>query len=72
MTICGLDIFILVVFLLIPAGIVHQIEPCMSYESSLWYLFATVSTIGFGDVVAGTEDHESCSYKLPSHSNSTQ
>ena len=51
-TILTFDFTIFVVFMLIPAGIVHQIEPCMDYGTSLWYLFATVTTIGFGDVLA--------------------
>lgn len=52
-TVLTFDFTILVVFMLIPAAIVHHIEPCMHYGTSLWYLFATITTIGFGDVLAG-------------------
>ena len=53
-TISALDLLILIVFMIIPAGIVHHIEPCMDFGTSFWYLFATITTIGFGDVIAGT------------------
>ena len=43
------------------AGIVHHIEPCMDFGTSFWYLFATITTIGFGDVIAGTKLYEECS-----------
>ena len=59
-TIVILDFLIFVVFLLIPAGIVHQIEPCMSYGESLWYSFQTLSTIGFGDIIAGMNIDKGC------------
>lgn len=51
-TILAVDFFIFIIFLLIPAGIITQIEPCMSYGDVLWYVFATITTIGFGDVIA--------------------
>ena len=43
--------------MMIPAGIVHHIEPCMDFGSSFWYIFATITTIGFGDVIAGIEGY---------------
>ena len=43
--------------MLIPAGIVQHIEPCMNYGRSLWYLFQTITTIGFGDVIAGQNQY---------------
>ena len=60
-TILALDLLILIVFMMIPAGIVHHIEPCMDFGTSFWYLFATITTIGFGDVIAGTKLYEECS-----------
>ena len=50
---------------MIPAGIVHHIEPCMDFGTSFWYLFATITTIGFGDVIAGTE-YIDCSDEMES------
>ena len=53
-TILTFDFTIMVLFLLIPAGIVNFLEPCIeNYGYILWYVFTTVSTIGFGDYVAG-------------------
>ena len=43
--------------MMIPAGIVHHIEPCMDFGTSFWYIFATITTIGFGDVIAGVEPY---------------
>lgn len=57
-TILAFDLLILVVLLIIPAGIVHQIEPDMDFGMSFWYLFATTTTIGFGDVIAGIEHQD--------------
>ena len=54
------DFLIFVIFLLIPAGIVHQMEPCMPFSESLWYVFATITTIGFGDVIAGFDSTFYC------------
>ena len=51
--------------MMIPAGIVHHIEPCMDFGTSFWYLFATITTIGFGDVIAGTE-YIDCSDEMES------
>jgi len=64
-TILALDLLILIVFMIIPAGIVHRIEPCMDFGTSFWYLFATITTIGFGDVIAGTENID-CSDEMES------
>ena len=75
-----LDLFILVFFMLIPAGIVKGLEQCFSYagrfllhfsiaadrensieiSDSIWYTFQTVTTIGFGDIIAGTEGTDYC------------
>ena len=54
-TILAFDFTIGVVFLLIPTGILVLLEPCeKNYAYLLWYVFTTVTTIGFGDYVAGT------------------
>merc|ERR1719458_589696 len=55
-----LDLFILVFFMIIPAGIVKGLEQCFSYADSIWYTFQTVTTIGFGDIIAGTEGTDYC------------
>ena len=53
-TILAFDFTIGVVFLLIPTGILVLLEPCeKNYAYLLWYVFTTVTTIGFGDYVAG-------------------
>ena len=32
----------------------------MEISESVWYTFATVTTIGFGDVIAGVEYNDHC------------
>jgi len=59
LTIVLVDIVILILFMLIPAAIVVTID-CFSYGDALWYTFATISTIGFGDVVAGAGYNDEC------------
>ncbi|XP_035671219.1 potassium channel subfamily K member 10-like isoform X1 [Branchiostoma floridae] len=43
----------IVVFLLIPGGIFVALEEFWSFMDGFWYAFATLSTIGFGDIMAG-------------------
>lgn len=43
----------LVVFLVIPAGLFAIVEG-WNYIDSFYYAFITLTTIGFGDLVAGT------------------
>lgn len=47
-------IYGLVVLITITALALHSIEPNMSIGDALWYCFALVTTIGFGDVTAVT------------------
>merc|ERR1712141_352853 len=55
-TIVLLDFVIFVFFVLIPAAIVKKIDPCIkNYGDGLWYVFQTITTIGFGDVIAGVD-----------------
>jgi len=59
-TILLLDLFTFLFFIVIPAGIVKALEKCFSYGESLWYTFQTVTTIGFGDVIAATSGNDYC------------
>jgi len=58
-----LDFFIFIAMMIIPAAIVPTLpsdygEP-YSYGDHLWYVFASVTTIGFGDVIGGLADSDS-------------
>jgi len=55
LTMLLLDLFIFIFMMVIPASIVDGLEPCISYGDSLWYVFQSVTTIGFGDVIAGLD-----------------
>merc|ERR1711963_800016 len=39
-----LDLFIITIFILVPAGIVKGLEPCFTYGDSLWYMWQTITT----------------------------
>jgi len=51
-----LDFFILIVMIIIPAALVPKSEGNPTYGDNLWYVFSTVTTIGFGDVIAAMHD----------------
>jgi len=51
-----LDFFIFIAMMIIPAAIVpnnSNFGGDSSYGDNLWYVFASVTTIGFGDVIGG-------------------
>jgi Ion channel. len=43
-----------VIFLILPSGVFMHFES-WSFIKSFYYAFVTLSTIGFGDIVAGNE-----------------
>ena len=87
-TIVLFDLMILVIFILIPSGIVKGLEPCFGYggkchalrysifltnsipvADSVWYTFQTVTTIGFGDIIAGTDHCMRSNYDISHQTN---
>ena len=49
------SLFFLCVFVLLPAWWFIKIEPGWTYLDGVYYSFVTLSTIGFGDIVARKE-----------------
>jgi hypothetical protein len=43
----------LILFIFIPAAIFEAAEPGWTYQDGIYYAFVTLTTIGFGDFVAG-------------------
>ncbi|XP_069182815.1 potassium channel subfamily K member 10-like [Procambarus clarkii] len=46
----------IVVFLLVPATVFNQVEDGWDYFDSFYYSFITITTVGFGDLVAGLQE----------------